>query len=680
MTHPETCLKCGAILDGAMTCQKCNYKLNLEAYGYQLVHAKTGRGIVLITVDGTPVLPLASPSVKNAPAVMERTGAPCSIVECALAAIANSERHVEVAEEDEEEEIVVVPRASVVGPDFLAEEVWDGRRAPRYCVHGFNSTKFDYLDEISLGETDGKGRPIVYRPVYNSHLTEGVVTLPTEPTPCTFDQAVETVLKFTGNTRYFDPVDQGELFDLMGFMTMGSWFLDRMTPKTPIPVGGMGRFAPILIFRGGSGRGKNRGMGVLRFVSYHPYFDLSKTAVPSLFRPLDLWRGTLLMDEADFARSDADSDLIHFLNARAQGTPITRQHPTDAARFDTFYSFGLTILGQRRHFRDDATENRAVPFYAEKTDLRIPTVEPDDMVVEGLKIQNMLLYLRLAYWDKFEIDKEFWLDEITDPRLMAALLPVIEMSKFAPTVMNLVTSTAKAVEAVKVRQKAASEDGVITNFLWDKVSEGLYATHNGVWYVVDHVESHEKDEVVYALTTSLIAENLKWKPHTVRRIINSLSFGPRGAPDQIRLNAKICRPIWFAPEKFEKTLRDLVVDYVPFTLYDKIGLKRPDPVPVVPVVPSLDTGAIAGDVVKPSDSQHAQEERRSPELVQLVQPVQISRIDKLLGEIRENLEVGELWPRNWLEQHGIPRAEAENVIVGLRDSGKLKRTKGGWTA
>jgi hypothetical protein len=55
-----------------------------------------------------------------------------------------------------------------------------------------------------------------------------------------------------------------------------------------------------------------------------------------------------------------------------------------------------------------------------------------------------------------------------------------------------------------------------------------------------------------------------------------------------------------------------------------------------------------------------------------------SLVSALLRDIEGNGEVGELYPRDWLEIHGIPRTEAEEIIVGLRDAGKIIRTKGGW--
>ncbi len=80
---------------------------------------------------------------------------------------------------------------------------------------------------------------------------------------------------------------------------------------------------------------------------------------------MDLWQGTLVLDEADFANTNEKSELVNFLNCRATGTPLSRQNPNNPGVTDTFTNFGITIVTQRRPFDDNATESRALPFYSE---------------------------------------------------------------------------------------------------------------------------------------------------------------------------------------------------------------------------------------------------------------------------------------------------------------------------
>lgn len=126
---------------------------------------------------------------------------------------------------------------------------------------------------------------------------------------------------FTG----FDHCDRMNEAKLQILIAMTSWILDKEKPL--LPIAGIGVFAPILALRGPSGSGKNRFANMLRFLCYHPFFDLSTYRIPSLYRPLDQWKGTLIMDEADLKSTSETSpsslqngqccDL--YLNAKSEG-------------------------------------------------------------------------------------------------------------------------------------------------------------------------------------------------------------------------------------------------------------------------------------------------------------------------------------------------------------------------
>jgi hypothetical protein len=64
----------------------------------------------------------------------------------------------------------LVQRATIVTDEFLCEEVWDRKALPKFYVKYFDGRKSEEKDRIELGETDNKGRPIVYVPVDNAAL------------------------------------------------------------------------------------------------------------------------------------------------------------------------------------------------------------------------------------------------------------------------------------------------------------------------------------------------------------------------------------------------------------------------------------------------------------------------------------------------------------------------------
>jgi hypothetical protein len=57
---------------------------------------------------------------------------------------------------------------------------------------------------------------------------------------------------------------------------------------------------PYLRFRGDYGTGKSRALIVVGSLCYKAYFASGASTVAPIFHTLDLFRGTLILDEADF--------------------------------------------------------------------------------------------------------------------------------------------------------------------------------------------------------------------------------------------------------------------------------------------------------------------------------------------------------------------------------------------
>jgi len=481
----------------------------------------------------------------------------------------------ELKQIEKEEKPKVVQKPTLVADGFLAEQIWDRKGLPIYYVKHFNDGSSELESELDLGEVDSKGKPIIYRPVDNLGLRKGLVILPTEPKETSFSELFNQIDEFA--TRCYDACGKEATVKLLTRVVVGSWFLDRFVQDKTYDIAGAGKFAPIIPIRGPSQAGKNRLAFVLRLLSYRPYFEMSTYRVPSIYRPLDLWNGSLVLDEADFTNTSEKSELIHFLNCRATGTPISRQDPKNPRQIDVFTNFGQTILTQRRVFDDNATESRCLPFYSEVTEKKLPTVETDEMLREGLELQNMLLFLRLEYYKHVIIDKAAWLSDVSDPRLVASLLPLLALSKIEPSIKETIKETVKDFEKLKVEQKANSEDGIIINSLWEK---GLFAFYQGTrgnetYYFQTYKDVDEDQQDVVPLTVGQLADEFKLSTRNLRKILNSLNLCSAGLPRVIKVGSKTYRVVFFDPRRFEKRLREFVVDYIPYDLYDKLGLEKP---------------------------------------------------------------------------------------------------------
>jgi ribosomal protein L40E len=473
------------------------------------------------------------------------------------------------------EKIILIPKPTVATNEFLAEEIWNRKDPPQYLIYHYNSGKIEQAAQIDLDEVDSKGRKIIYTPVDNDSLKKGLVLLPSGITETTFREALSEIDDYA--QRAYDSCGRDAMIQLLTRITVGSWFLDRFVTDPQLDVAGAGKFAPILPIRGPSQSGKNRLAFILRTLSYRPYFEMSTHRIPSLYRPLDLWQGTLVLDEADFANTNEKSELVHFLNCRATGTPLSRQNPKNPRVTDTFSNFGLTILTQRKPFDDNATESRALPFYSENSDKHLPVLETDDMLKEGLSFQNKLLYLRMKYHQEIAIKKDSWIDELIDHRLIASLLPLLALSRYEPTLRDTIAETAKAVQKLKIEEKTNSMDGLLVNYFWEKISEGLFKHwQSNTHYFLDQAEVEEQGEIerleCKPLTTSDLALHFKWSSQSIRKAIKSLNIASSGLPPFIKEGGKSYRVIFFEGERLEKRLKEFIVDYVPKSVFQTQSL------------------------------------------------------------------------------------------------------------
>lgn len=284
-----------------------------------------------------------------------------------------------------------------------------------------------------------------------------------------------------------------------------------------------------------------------------------------------------MLDEADFANTNEKSELIHFLNCRATGTPLSRQNPKSPKITDTFSNFGLTIVTQRRPFDDNATESRALPYYSETSEKHLPVIETDEMLKQGLELQKKLLYLRMKFSRQVTINKEAWINNLNDHRLVASLLPLLALSKHEPSLRETITTTAKEVERAKIEEKASSMDGLIVNYLWEKISEHLFENWRpNIFYVLESMDIEENGEIEktqrIALTTKHIADHFKWSPQSIRKTLASLGIVEKGLSYSIKVGGKSQRVIFFDPRRIEKRLREFVVNYAPGAVTQVTGV------------------------------------------------------------------------------------------------------------
>lgn len=188
---------------------------------------------------------------------------------------------------------------------------------------------------------------------------------------------------------------------------------------------------PYLRGLGDYGTGKSRFLQVVGSICYRPIFASGATTVSPIFRMLNDFGGTLILDEADFMMSDTTAEIIKILNSGfMKNMPVLRSEGNNKKSFDpkAFSVFSPKIIATRQLYKDTALESRMITEDMNLTSLRkdIPHNIPDVFWEEALEIRNKLLMFRFRNKGKCKIKPELENREI-EPRLNQIAIPLMSI-------------------------------------------------------------------------------------------------------------------------------------------------------------------------------------------------------------------------------------------------------------
>ena len=173
---------------------------------------------------------------------------------------------------------------------------------------------------------------------------------------------------------------------------------------------------------GDYGTGKTRFLQAIGAVCYRPMFVSGAATVSPIFRLLHMFRGTLIIDEADFSNSDAEAEIIKILNVGYYRGGVVLRSERDANSDEYFPSvnevYGPKILATRKPFTDRATESRCLTKRMQTRRPRpgIPYTVSGEFWREARALRNKLLMYRLHTHRPVTVDQSL-ADESVEPRL-----------------------------------------------------------------------------------------------------------------------------------------------------------------------------------------------------------------------------------------------------------------------
>ena len=183
---------------------------------------------------------------------------------------------------------------------------------------------------------------------------------------------------------------------------------------------------PYLRATGEPGSGKSELMKRIGMLCYRTMSSSGASSTSSLFRMVERYKGTVLMDEMDLRDSGASADIIKFLTQGAmEDGPIYRTEKVvidgkEEFQETMFQTFCPKLIGMQGDFFDKAVGTRCITFQVEPRetyelrDAGIPLERTKAMKAEALAIRNLLLHWRLVNWQpQREINPDFYNENIS---------------------------------------------------------------------------------------------------------------------------------------------------------------------------------------------------------------------------------------------------------------------------
>lgn len=232
--------------------------------------------------------------------------------------------------------------------------------------------------------------------------------------------------------------------------------------------------------KGDYGTGKTRFIKTIGKICYRATYISGGTSPATIYNMLDDWRGSLVLNEADFTQSDDASIIAKILNGGTERDEfIGRMAKNGAGEMyvKTYNIFGPKVIATRRDFDDRAIESRCitmdmVPFPPKPT---IPLSSPPQKDLEELELRNLWTTYRMYHAQERITVDESLADRSIEPRLNQIIMPLL-MTITSPAAKERIKGflqehNAKTKEARYNSKTARVVEGLVIANAWGPASE-----------------------------------------------------------------------------------------------------------------------------------------------------------------------------------------------------------------
>jgi hypothetical protein len=360
------------------------------------------------------------------------------------------------AEKKPEQKQLLIPTASAVLPNGeLVEMVYDPALRKTQFVVG-TAEAWGYEESADLSPLE---RLVPYSAT-NNLVKHGVVLFPSEPTE--YGTVSDLVSRIRDFVHRF--VEVSEDFETIAvYYILFTWIYDAFHE------------VPYVRVRGGYGSGKTRFLLAVGALCRFPIFASAASTVSPIFRILDSFRGTLILDEGDFRASDEKSEIVKILNnGNARGFPVLRTEVSPKKEFDprAYHVFGPKIVATRGFFQDRALESRCLTEDMRGGKLRhdIALNLDDSFHEEARSLRNQLLLYRLRHFKDARGQTRAGARDL-EPRLQQIFGPLVSVIDDVSARERIVGVVGKLNDDLLDERSETAEAQILT-VIRDLVSKG----------------------------------------------------------------------------------------------------------------------------------------------------------------------------------------------------------------
>ena len=259
-------------------------------------------------------------------------------------------------------------------------------------------------------------RYVPYKPT-NNLIRHNVILFPSVPEECQSEAELLDDIRWYIH-RYVDISLEYER--ITAAYVLLTWLYDRFNEL------------PYLRVKGDYGTGKTRFLLIVGSICYKPIFASGASTISPVFHLLNTFRGTLIIDEADFRFSDEKAEIVKILNnGNVKGMPVLRTRQRKDGEYDprAFQVFGPKIVATRKTYQDRALESRFITEEMGTKQFRkdIPISLPAIQEQEAQILRNKLLTYRFRTFHKKQIKPHFFQHPV-EPRIKQIFAPLISVT------------------------------------------------------------------------------------------------------------------------------------------------------------------------------------------------------------------------------------------------------------